>query len=190
MLTTLIALLVHGQPPPAAISPVAISPVAIKPVARQSGSLKLSESTVSDSTVSDSTVPDATVPDATVPVCYIQFQNGQLRDLGRLCGKRSTSSGSFRNVQKPIVQPDDDDDDPTPRVTPKPLSTKPLSTSSQPTPGSTIAPPQARPQSTFSPAPSSFSKPASVQLSPAPPSTNTLGYPHPLAIPEDSPSRD
>ena len=163
-LTTLVAVLAHSQPRPADTN-------AVKP---QTGKETLS--------------------DATLPVCYIQLENGQLRDLGRLCGKRSTRAAPLRALQRSIAQPnlEVDDDDSAPGATPKPSSTSPRPTSS-----STPSPTKSTPQTTVSPSPVS---PSPVSPSPSPlgkplsplPANPSIAAPtsHPLAIPEDQPSRN
>lgn len=150
-LTTLIAALAHSQPLPAPTRPTQ--------------SQNLSE-------------PSA---NAIMPVCYIQLENGQLRDLRRLCGKKSTSLVP-RNVQRSVLQPnpDVDDDDSTPTAILKP----------QLVPTRTLSPNQTIPQPTPSPSPSPIGRPANVQSAPGISSTTAPNSPHPLAIPEDNPSRD
>ena len=129
--------------------------------------------------------------DVTIPLCYIQMANGQLKDLRRLCGKRSTSPASPRGVQRPSVQPvnlDSDGDEPTPRATAQPQPTTsptlPQSTPTllTPTPTGTPLPTNAVPQPTASPSSRPLDRPTNVQPVPTMPTPNA---PHPLAIPRD-----
>ncbi|MBC7970797.1 MAG: hypothetical protein H7Z11_11850 [Verrucomicrobia bacterium] len=166
-LTTLVAVLAHSQPLPTFTN-------------------RITPQTVSEP-----------LPNAVVPVCYIQLENGQLRDLGRLCGRKATSPTSSRGVQRSILQPnpDSDDDDSTATATPKPQTTpaqaSPASTSPQPTataPASTSSPQptsiKTTPQPATSPPSNVPSRPASAQP-PATPSPSAPSPPNPLAIPQD-----
>ena len=127
---------------------------------------------------------------ANVPVCYIQLQNGQLRDLRQLCGK-AVSPSSVRSkpntVQRTILQsnPDSDDDDSAPAATPTPRSTP-----SQKIPGGSPTPQQPLTQPSLPPAsspntgvPSIPDSPGSNPSLPATPVPNPPISPHPLAIP-------
>lgn len=117
-----------------------------------------------------------TSANAIMPICYIQLENGQLRDLRSLCGRKSTNLVPSRGVQRSFSQPNPAvDDDSTPTATPKPQST----------PTSTSSPTKSVPQPTASPSPSPIGRPASVQPSPGNSSTIAPSSPNPLAIPED-----
>lgn len=113
---------------------------------------------------------------AIMPICYIQLENGQLRDLRSLCGRKSINLVPSRGVQRSFSQPSPAvDDDSTSTTTPKPQST----------PTSTPSPTKPVPQPGASPSPSPIGRPASVQPSPGNASTIAPSSPNPLAIPED-----
>ncbi|WP_146141065.1 hypothetical protein [Stenomitos frigidus] len=145
-LATLITVLAQGQPRPALTNPAT----------PKSFSERLS--------------------DSTVPICYIQLENGQLRDLRGLCGKRLNSPVRPGSLQRPNIQSDVDAevDESAPRATPKP---QPASSQTNPTSPS--------PQPTASPSPQPTASPGNVQRLPANPSTIAPSTPHPLEIRED-----
>jgi hypothetical protein len=148
-LTTLTALLVHGQPHPDASNPSTPQISSEQPF------------------------------DATTPICYIRLENGQLRDLRHLCGKKLTSPTPLRNVQRLSVPPDDDadaDDESAPRVRLRPQSTASPAATTSPSPTSL---PVASPPSP------ALGRPTNVQPSPTNPPTIAPSEPHPLAIPQD-----
>ena len=125
-----------------------------------------------------------------IPVCYIQLQNGQLRDLRRLCGKTPDAlpGSTPTNPQQPGLQsdPDSDEDDspaaapnlrrrrsqPTSGTSPTPQPT-PTQPSSQPTnlPGTGIPGTPDRP--TRSPTP----QPTATQPSSQPTNLPGTGIP-------------
>lgn len=125
---------------------------------------------------------------AAVPICYIQLQNGQLRDLRRLCGKTASplpARNTQNTIQRPNLQtsPDSEDDDVAPTATPTPRRTPSQTTPSQTTPQSTPTKPS--PQPTNSPTLDTLGTPdrSTSAPSPASPATNPSSTPRPLAIP-------
>jgi hypothetical protein len=148
-----------------------------------------------------SQISNEPLSEATIPLCYIQMENGQRRDLRRLCGKRLTSPASPRSVQRPSVQPvglDPDDDESAPRATsqPQPTSSPRPSTGTPPptNPTPTGTPPPTNPIPTGAPSPTN-APPPTASPSPRPPdrpinvqpvpTTLTPSASHPLAIPQD-----
>lgn len=123
---------------------------------------------------------------ATVPVCYIQLENGQLRDLRRLCGKKPLRPVPSRTVQQSGVKPEPaQDNNGATTSSPKPVTTPPQpSPTSTPTPQA--APAKPVPLPTTSPLPSAPVRPP-VNGSPSPiaPSISPSDSPNPLAIPDD-----
>ncbi|XGV98764.1 MAG: hypothetical protein ACAF41_07445 [Leptolyngbya sp. BL-A-14] len=125
--------------------------------------------------------------DASVPVCYIRLENGQVRDLRQLCGKKPSSLPSSRSLQRPIIRPDpdaDDDDDSTPTA-PSRSRTTPLQPSSSGTPTPQATPSSPSPQPTTSPLPGTPNRPTIVP-SPVTPSGNPSSAPNALSSPSPS----
>ncbi|MBW4693263.1 MAG: hypothetical protein KME27_16040 [Lyngbya sp. HA4199-MV5] len=150
--------------------------------------------------------PTASDPlsNASVPVCYIQLENGQIRDLRRLCGKKPLTPPPSRSLPRATARPvtDDDDDDPpasasSPQMVPSPRSstnqspTNQSPTNQSPTSPSPISPSPTNPSSINPPAPQATPtrptpQPTAGSLTGVPDRSTTV-QPSPTASPSSSP---
>ncbi|MBW4474515.1 MAG: hypothetical protein KME45_29690 [Stenomitos rutilans HA7619-LM2] len=136
------------------------------------------------------------LPNTSVPVCYIQLENGQVRDLRQLCGKKPLNPAPSRLVPRSTARPDPDDDDdettPTSTSSPQtvpssrsPTSQPPQAIPTRPTPQPSAGSLTGVPGRSTNVQPSPIASPSSSPTVPNPSST-----PNPLAIPEADGARD
>ena len=162
-LTPLMTVLAYGQPRPAATNLVTPQTISEKP------------------------------SNTTMPICYIQLENGQLRDLRQLCGRKSNSPEPPRSVQRSVQKPsvqldsDSDEDESAARATPRSQRTTPPTPTgtpspTTPSPATTPSPTNSTPQPSASPVPRLPDRPTNAQPVPT---TLTPSSAHPLAIPQE-----